>query len=375
MRPDGLRVVVAGMVAGVPGQGGAAWAVLQWVLGLRALGHDVLLVEPVDTLTGASCRYRTQVAAAGDLAGRVVLVTPGRQTAGMAYADVAAFSATADVVLDIAGMLRDPELLEPAPVRAYLDLDPAFTQLWQAVDGVDMGFAGHSHFLTVGLAVGSEQCTVPTCGRTWIPTLPPVVLDRWPRAGGAGDAWTTVANWRGYGSVWAGGQRYGQKAHSWRTVMDLPARTRAPLHPALAVHPDEVDDLAALRAHGWQWVDPADVAATPASYRAFVQRSAGELGIAKEGYVVSGSGWFSDRSACYLASGRPVVAQDTGFSAYLPTGAGLFAFSDAAEAADALAQVEHAPRRHAVAARRLAEDALDARVVVSRALHALGVAA
>src|SRR5581483_453878 len=200
------------------------------------------------------------------------------------------------------------------PVRAYLDLDPGFNQVWSAT-GEDAGLDGHTHFVTVGQAIGSPECPVPTCGRSWIGTLPPVVLREWPAATWppARDAFTTVGHWRSYGPVEYEGIRYGQRVHSFRELMELPRRGSARFEVALGIHPDERRDIEALEAHGWQLIDPMTVAPTPDRYREFVQGSKAEIGIAKGGYVASRCGWFSDRSAAYLASGRPVVAQDTGF--------------------------------------------------------------
>ncbi len=160
---------------------------------------------------------------------------------------------------------------------------------------------------------------------------------------GGGEQITTIGNWRGYGSVEHEGVKYGQKAHSMRDLMSLAARTDAPFLLALDIHPDETPDLEALDRNGWHIVDPATVASDPDSYREFIAGSQAELGIAKSGYVLSRCGWFSDRSACYLASGKPVVAQDTGFGRFLPTGAGLLAF---ASEDDALAAVEEVRSAH-----------------------------
>jgi hypothetical protein len=264
-----------------------------------------------------------------------------------------------DLLINISGMLTGSTaspLFDVIPRRVDLDLDPAFNQLWQAVGGIDMRFEGHTHFVTVGSLLGTPGCTVPTCGRTWIPTLQPVVLSEWPATpGSAGAAWTTVGNWRGYGSVEVDGVRYGQRAHSFRRFMALPRRTRARLQPALAIHAGEAADLDALRAHDWNFVDPMTVARTPDAYRTFIQQSTGELGIAKSGYVASRCGWFSDRSVCYLASGRPVVAQETGFSDVLPTGDGLFAFTTEDEAVAALDRAMAGYDRHCRHARAIAE--------------------
>jgi hypothetical protein len=371
LRRERLRIVVAGMVAGVPHHGGATWAVLQWVLGLRRLGHDVLLVEPVDRPRPHQVAYLDAVARRFALGGRAALLTEGRRAGGLDYADVVGFADDADLLVNLAGTLRDQEVAGRPQVRAYVDLDPAFTQLWQA-DGIDMGFAGHSHFVTVGLEIGRAGCPVPTCGGRWITTLPPVALEEWPVVEPPdGAPWTTVASWRGYGSVVHDGVHHGQKAHAWRELLPLPSLVAAPLRPALAIHPDEEKDVAALEEHGWRWDDPLAVVGSPDDYQAFVQRSAGELGIAKQGYVVSRCGWFSDRSACYLAAGRPVVAQDTGWSAHLPAGEGLLPFGTAEEAAVAVERATADAGAHRRAARAVAEQHLAADVVLPSVLDAL----
>ena len=363
---------MAGRMAGVPGQGGAAWAVLQYLHGFAALGHDVRFVEPAPARPDAVAFFEALVAAEG-LGGRAALLHPGRATTGASYGDLARFAARADVLVNLAGVLTDAELCGPVAQRIYVDLDPAFTQLWQA-QGVDMGLGGHDVHLTVGPAVGTAACAVPTGGIDWRPTLPPVVLDRWPYAEEpARHGWTTVGHWRSYGPVVHDGVFYGQKAHSVRQLLDLPgllAPLGADWEPALAVHPGDGRDLAALAEHGWAPLDPAAVAGDPARYQAFVTGSLGEIGIAKAGYVTARCGWFSDRSVCYLAAGRPVVAQDTGWPAVLPAGEGLLAFTDAAGAADAVAEVAGNYGRHRKAARALAEDLFDARLVLPRLLEA-----
>jgi hypothetical protein len=276
-------------------------------------------------------------------------------------------------------MLTDDALLEKPRVRAYLDLDPAFVQLWHCTQGVDMRFARHTHFITVGQALGTPSCDVPTCGVSWIKMLPPVVIEHWPAAAPDAprvyDALTTVGNWRAYGSIEHKGVRYGQKAHSLRGLIALPRHARKPLLLAMSIHADERSDLELLRENGWQLVDPAVVAATPQAYADFVRGSWAEFGLAKSGYVLSRCGWFSDRSACYLASGRPVVAQDTGMLGALPTGEGLLAFRTEAEAAEAIAMVADAYAAHSRAARRLAERYLDSDVVLQAMLESLEVAA
>jgi hypothetical protein len=375
------RIVVSGMVAADTDQGGAAWAVLQYVVGLQRLGHDVLLVEqmaadalqPTGTALADSANAAYFALALHEAqvdSGAALLLEGSGETFGRSYDELRQWVAGADLLLNVSGILTDPALFGEVPVRAYLDLDPAFNQLWQE-QGIDMRFAGHTHFVTVGQAIGEPGCPVPTLGLDWIPTVPPVVLDRWPAADGPGDAWTTIGNWRGYGSVEQDGVHYGQKAHSMREYIELPEHVEARFRMALGIHSGEAPDLDALDRHGWPLVDPLDVAATPRAYQAFVRGSRGELGVAKSGYVLSRCGWFSDRSACYLASGRPVVAQETGWSAFLPAGEGLLSFSDTASAAAAIDEVEAGYERHARAARALAEAHLDSDRVLGRLLERL----
>jgi hypothetical protein len=378
-------ILLSGMIAGVPHQGGATWAVLQYLLGLRSLGHEVLFVEPVDQTMIQPAGVPLDASVNADYFKGVVrdfgfedaaalLLTGSTQTVGLPYEVLRRVARRADAVINISGTLTDENLIAHAPVRVYLDLDPAFNQLWQAVEGIDMRFDGHTHFATVGQAVGHPGCAVPTCGREWIPTLPPVVLASWPVAESiAHDALTTVANWRGYGSVDHDGVLYGQKAHSLRAFMSLPTLTDETFVLALAIHSEERKDLVNLMSSGWGLVDPAEVAGTPEAYRLFIQGSKGELGIAKSGYVLSRSGWFGDRSACYLASGRPVIAQDTGFNVALPTGEGLFCFQTTSDVLAAIGALRDDYTRHSRAARAIAEEHLDSAVVLPRLLERVGI--
>jgi hypothetical protein len=366
-----VKLVVSGTVAGTPGQGGASWAVLQYVLGLRRLGHEVTLIEQVAELTPEIESYFAGIVDEFGLRGRAGIVDGARRTAGLDYEELRDATREADVLLNLSGILRDPELRDPPPVRVFLDLDPFFNQVWHE-QGIDVGLDGHTHHASVGLALGSPGCTVPLCGRTWLTTVQPVVLDLWPRANGVvHDALTTIGNWRSYGSVEYEGTAYGQKAHSLRRLLDLPRLSGERFLLALAVHPDEHSDLEAMREHAWELVDPADVAATPDLYRDFVSGSLAEFGLAKSGYVDSACGWFSDRSACYLAAGRPVVAQDTGFSRYLPTGKGLLAFRDVGEAVAAIEELRRDYAGHSEAASALARERFDSDRVLSELLACL----
>jgi hypothetical protein len=385
LRTSGSRVtiLVAGMIAADQRFGGATWAVLQYLLGFKQLGHDVYFVEPVapakvspkgaDLAHSTMARYFADVVASFGLSGSAALLCEDtRETVGLSYAALRRVAAHADMLVNISGMLKDPALLEPIARRVYLDLDPGFNQAWHTTAGIDMRFDTHTHFATVGLAVGRPECRVPTCGKTWIPTCPPVVLREWPIGQRlTHDAFTTIANWRSYGSLHLDGVFLGQKAHALRPLMDLPRKTHTRFALALAIHPDE-PDLNALRRHGWTLVNPRRAAGTPASYRRFVSGSKAEFGITKSGYVATRSGWFSDRSACYLASGRPVLAQDTGFASALPTGEGLLSFEGEADVLAGVDAIDTDYARHRAAARAIAESCFDSDRVLSRLIDRVG---
>ena len=377
-------ILVSGMVAADPWQGGATWAVLQYILGLRQLGHQVYFIEPISAkalrpagtklASSENADYFSSVISEFDLLEHAAMLAENsKETCGLGYDRLETIARRADVLLNISGMLTDENLLKSIPIRVYLDIDPAFNQLWSAVEGVDMRFAGHTHFVTIGLGIGEAECLVPTCGLTWIKTLQPIVLDYWESAGQVTyDAFTTVGNWRGYGSIEHEGLHFGQKAHSLRQFFDLPAQTHERFVLALSIHPDETKDLAALAKSGWHLIDPAKVAGSPGTYREFIQASKAEFGIAKSGYVVSNCGWFSDRSVCYLASGRPVIAQETGFSSYLPTGEGLFAFTNTEDVVHAVEQLRADYKRHAIRARSLAQEHFDSAKVLPKLLQQIG---
>ena len=197
------------MIAADPHQGGATWAVFQYLLGLRRLGHEVVFVEPIaakalrpsgeDFERSENAAYfRTVAREFGFESQAALLLASTERTVGLSYCELRDFAARADLLINISGMLADPALIEAIPRRVYLDLDPAFIQLWQAACNVDMRFSAHTHFVTVGLGLGTPECPVPTCGLRWEKTLQPVVLDQWPVASEIRhDALTTVGNWRG----------------------------------------------------------------------------------------------------------------------------------------------------------------------------------
>jgi hypothetical protein len=385
---SGETVLLGGSVSQRPGSGGHTWVFLQYLLGLRRLGLDPVLVDwleadmcrdragaPSDVERSWNVAYLAGVMERFGLSDRwAVLHDGGRAVLGMSAAALDRSVDRAALLLNVNGFVRQERVFPHVPLRAYLDIDPGFGQMWRALDLHD-SFAGHDAFITIGERIGLPGCTIPTNGLDWITTPQPVALEHWPAVEpGSGDSFTSVASWRGpFAPIEYEGVTYGLRVHEFRRFAGLPARTSERLEVALDIHEAEVADIELLRSNGWHLADPGLEAADPWSYRSYVQHSKGELMIAKHMYVASRSGWLSDRSICYLASGRPVVAQDTGISELYPVGEGLLTFDDPDQAAAALEEVSSDYGRHSRAARALAEEHFEAGIVLRRLLAELGV--
>jgi hypothetical protein len=382
-------IIVAGAIAQRPARGGHTWVFLQYLLGFKRLGWDVLFLDWLDDSMcsdsdGRPCRaedsvnakyLRDELAHFGLEHDFALLAVDRSVICGMRREDVVRRADEAALLINVMGYLADEEILERSGRRVFLDIDPGFPQMWYAL-GLHDAFAGHDDFVTVGLALGDPSCAVPTCGRKWITTLPPVVLDLWPQCEPVPDAKvTTVGSWRGvFGPIDYGGATYGLRVHEFRKFASLPRHVGQQFEVALDIGPEDRADIAALLDNDWAMVDPLVAASDPDAYRRYVQRSAAEFMVAKNMYVRSRCGWFSDRSACYLASGRPVLAQDTGFAGHLPANDGCVTFATLDEAASGVAEVMGDYGRHATAARDLAEAYFDSDVVLTRLLDNLSVA-
>jgi hypothetical protein len=364
-------IAVAGSIAQRPGRPGHAWVFLAYLLGFRTLGHEVVFVDSLGPEDDPA--WLAEAMAWGGLEGRWAALREEGEAVGLSRRRLLEELRGADFLLNVNGFLADPELLEAAPRRVYLDIDPGFGQIW-AEQGLADTFAGHDDFVSVGTNLGGPGCTVPTLGREWIATLPPVPLERWPVAT-PGRGFTSIASWRGpFGPLEFEGRALGLRVHEFRRFVALPRQVGAEFELALDIDAADVADRALLSRHGWRLLDPLRELADFDSYAAFLRGSAAEIAIAKGLYVGTRGGWFSDRSAAYLASGKPVVAQDTGFGAALPTGSGLLSFGDPDEAVAAVEEVLAQPAAHERAARALAEEHLDARLVLGRLLDRLGAA-
>lgn len=368
--------LVAGAVANKPGNGGAAWTRLSWAKGLRELGFDVHLVEQLAEGAGElSERWFDDVLQFGGMGGQGTLLRPDGSTAvGLALAELLELAAEAALLINISGHLTDPALFGAPARTVFVDLDPGYTQIWH-LQGL-APLRPHDHFYTVGLHVGTPQCSIPSGGVDWRHTLQPVVLSDWPAQPPASfGRLTTVGAWRGpFGPVQHEGAVLGPKAHQLRRFLDLPSRAPGLFEIALDIDEADRKDRSALEEHGWRLSDPAVVAGTPGAFRSYVQGSGAEFSVAQSVYVRTGSGWFSDRTVRYLSSGRPAVVQDTGFSSHVPTGEGLLTFTTAEDAVLAVEVLAEDYRQHCDAARTLAERHFAADLVLGRLCEEVGVA-
>jgi hypothetical protein len=380
------KIVIAGAVAQKPNVGGLTWVFLQYLLGFRRLGFDVLFLDEVqpDVLVDAAGRpcglqesvnlsYFLDVMERFDLSDSFALIADGGNTfIGRPRSEVLEHVKDSVCLVNIMGYLKDEGILASAPRKVFLDIDPGLGQLWREL-GLADSFAGHDDFVTIGENIGKPDCPIPGCGLEWITTPQPVVLEFWPPQPHRDGRFTTIATWRGsYGPIEYRGRTYGLRVHEFRKFARLPRLTEADFELALDIHPDEVNDLRLLAENDWSLVDPVTVAGNPLAYRDYVQGSGAEFMVAKSLYVEGNTAWFSDRSLCYLASGRPVLAQDTGFTSIYPTGEGLLAFSTTDEAVSGAEAILADYSRHARAARGLAEDYFDSDKVLNRLLEKLG---
>jgi hypothetical protein len=368
-------IVVAGSVAQCPHRGGHAWVFLQYLLGFRRVGYDVLFLDRVDGEAGDGVRYLADVMQRFGLGGDfAVACQGGRSYVGLGRREVIERVRRSALLINVMGFFDDAEVLAAARRRVFFDIDPGFPQMWRELGLADV-LKGHDDFVTVGLNVGREGCDVPTCGLEWVTTVQPVVLEHWPvREPKAAGPLTSVCTWRGdWGGVEYRGRVYGLRVHEFRKFVELPRLTGRPFELAVDIHPEETKDLALLDDNGWTRVDPRAAAGDTSGYRDYIARSSAEFMVAKNMYVRSRGGWFSDRSICYLASGRPVVAQDTGLACHLPTGDGLMTYSTLEEAAGGVGEVFRDYSRHARAARGLAVECFDSDKVLRRLLDKLGV--
>ena len=382
-------LIIVGSVAQKPLQGGHTWVFLQYLLGFKRLGWDVVFLDqlepetcvdnkgqPCDLDQSVNLRYLLKVLNRFGLSDSFALsYNRGKRFVGLSRKQVIERVKHSAVLLNVMGFLSDEEILSCASKRVFLDIDPGFGQMWREL-GLHDPFQGHDAFVTIGENIGQPECDIPTGGLAWITTPQPIVLDYWPSRddGHDGRPFTSIASWRGaYGPVAYKGMTYGLRVHEFRKFIELPVVSQQDFQLALDIHPAEVKDITLLTDNAWSLVDPKVVAGDPWVYQSYIQHSKAEFMVAKNMYVQANSGWFSDRSICYLASGKPVLVQDTGIKHLYPTGEGLLTFTTTDEALSGVEEISRDYARHSHAARAIAEECFDSDKVLTRLLGKLGL--
>jgi hypothetical protein len=296
----------------------------------------------------------------------------GASIQGATAAELFDVARDADLLINISGHLSIDALKSRFRRKAYVDLDPGYTQLWHAEGSGAARLEGHDVYFTVGQRIGTPDSAIPTGGISWRAIRQPIVLDGCGvTASSVADGFTTVASWRGaYAPMSFDGVTLGSKAHEFRKIVDLPRLSPYSFQIALDIHPADARDLNALRGSGWGVVDAVDTTATPEDYCDYVERSAAECSAAQGMYTQTRSGWFSDRTARYLASGKPVLIQDTGFVTPARTGEGVLVFRTPAEAVQGAECIARDYRGHSEAARFIAERDFDSNRQLGQLLDA-----
>jgi hypothetical protein len=393
-----LRLAVLGILGRTP-FAGVAWQVLQYLEGFRRLGCDVYYVEdtgdwpydPEQCRITADCRYTvhyiSRLLAWCGLTDHWAYRAgaQGGRTFGLSESQLSRLFTQVDALINLTGstQLRDEHLR--VPVRIYLETDPVRPQI-EVAQGyqrtIDL-LSAHTHHFTYGENFGAPDCGIPLRRFNYRPTRQPIVLDWWkpptsplqngsprPRAAGR---FTTIASWQQSGRdiEWNGETYLWSKHHEFLKVIDLPRRTGQPLELALACGDTEAIQL--LEAHGWRIVDALALSKDILPYRDYILGSHGEFTVAKDQNIRLRSGWFSDRSACYLAAAKPVITQDTGFGNALPTGEGLFSFATMEEIVATLEAIGSDYERHSRAARAIAEEYFRAESVLSKVIGEVGL--
>jgi hypothetical protein len=370
----GLKIVCSGHLVRHP-LGGHSWHHLQYLVGFRRLGHEVVFIEDYgwpDSCYDVARQIMTSDPAYGIAYLRALLGPHGLDqnwcylsedgaAHGLSREQLTDACRDCDVYLNLSGVnqIRETALCRR---RALVDTDPVFTQI--GAHGCGGPFSDYQALFTFGENVHRPGCSMPTGGGRWLPTRQPVVTDLWAvRQGDATAPFTTVMNWSAYGDHRAEGRVYGQKDREFGPFFSLPSEVAEPMEIAVGAPPAEV--ARRLATGGWRLSDPLEVTRTPSIYQSYLAASRAEFCVAKHGYVSTRCGWFSERSTSYLASGRPVVVQDTGFSDFLPCGKGLMVFRTPEEARTMVRGLRSDYAGHCRAARGLVEEYFDSRRVLS----------
>jgi hypothetical protein len=371
-----VRIVLGGYIVGYP-LGGMTWHHLNYLLGLVELGHEVTFLEdgayhsPWNPITDLNGDPTYGVEYLKSTFASVGLTIPwhyryGNFSAGLSIEAMQQALKGADLFIAVSGIT--PTAWYPMPRWSLvIDTDPVFTQIRLTHDADFLSYyKSFTHQATFGRLVGTHACALPTSGLDWIPTNQPIALRHWPVTPIApGATLSTIGKWEHSADrhiAFAGQSYLSSKRPEYERLIDLPRRAGHTIELGMASMP--MADIARYESHGWRHVDARSSSVDCPTFRAYVQRTLGEFSVAKQIYSGVPSGWFSDRSCAFLASGRPVVVQATGFESWLPTGTGLHVFSNPDEAAHAVKHVHDHVESESRAARAIAEKHLDAGAVL-----------
>ena len=374
----GLKILCSGFLVRYP-IGGHSWHHLQYLVGLKRTGHEVIYFEdygwddscyePVtDTMTsnpGYGINFLQNLFAPFGLENSWSYLSEDGTEYGLSRDYLAQFCRECDLYLNLSNMNWIPEL-ELCRRRALVDTDPVFTQI--RVHGLGGDFSKYHVLFTYGENVHKPGCEMPTAGFQWIPTRQPVVLDLWTaNSANPSASFTTITSWSPLGDCKYKGQIYGQKDREYEPFITFPQDINEPMEIALANAPSEA--VRRLTEGGWRIANPLEVTRTPWTYQRYLENSRAEFSVAKHGYVVTRSGWFSDRSSAYLAMGRPVVMQDTGFSDFLQCGQGLLPFRTRDEAIASIQNLNRSYDSHCNTARSIAEEYFESSRILTKLLE------
>ena len=372
-----MKIICAGNLIRYP-LGGFSWHHLQYLVGFARLGHEVIYVEhygwPDSCYDPARCDMTsdpgygigrlTQLLQSHGLGESWCYLAEDGAAHGMSRSRLSQLCRECDVFFNLSNINWIPEF-ELCARRVLVDTDPVFTQI--GGHGMSESFDQYHALFTYGENLCQPDCSAPTGGARWRPTRQPVTLDLWPAtAGDPAAPFTTVMNWSAYGEREYKGRIYGQKDREFTPFFSLPNETGQLMEMALNAPPEIRKRLGA---GGWRLADPGEVTRDPWTYQEYLRSSRAEFSVAKHAYVSARCGWFSDRSAGYLAMGRPVIVQDTGFSDFLPCGRGLLAFRSQDEAVEAINRLSDNYEAHCRAARAVTEEYFDARRVLTELLE------
>jgi hypothetical protein len=380
-----MRILVMGYIIRGP-LGDMAWHHLQYVLGLTDLGHDVLFMEDSEDYPACYNPDTFEITANPDYGLRFTesLFRHFGLTNNWCYFDahqnewhglnkqkVYAFCQTADIVINLSGVNPLREWWASIPGRLLVDTDPVFTQVKHLTNPVAMQTAkAHTHFATFGENFGKPGCSIPDDHLLWQPTRQPVYLKAWNKSAENFSAnWTTLMQWDSYKNAEYEGKSYRMKSASFEPFLTLPG------HFASEKFELALGSLSAPRSllarEGWMVTDPLKVSKTPTAFREFIASSKGEWTTAKHGYVVTNSGWFSERTLNYMASAKPVVVQDTGLYELFPTGAGVLLFTTLEEAVENIKRVNRDYSFQCQEARKVVEEHFNSKAVLQHLLSSL----